>query len=393
MIKKPYWIAALFAFLLAALFFIPALAEKSARQNVSHQPSSVFSPRYARNFWVESLNGFRILNVRDAFSEKTAPLQWVLLDSSGKNQEIPENLGSIPRIRVPLERSAILSTTYLGYMKRLGVFEKVFAVNERRHISDSAFFSRIERGEVVEIGSGPSLSVEKLHRSKAKEVFAFATGNSINDDISHLKKWSGSIILTAEWKEKTPLAKAEWLYFFGILYGKEALADRLFKESERAYLKLKNEMEKNHIKEKKSVIAGVPLYGVWHAPEKESYTASLIRDAGGKYLFEQSTGALTFEQALIAGAEADIWVHAGVWKTREEGEKQEPRVIYFKPWRQEAVFQYDLKKGPEGGLDFFESAVVFPERVLQDMIKVLYPELFPEISFEWYRNLSRLKSL
>ncbi|MDR1759717.1 MAG: ABC transporter substrate-binding protein [Fibrobacter sp.] len=394
MIKKKYFAAAFALLGLAVLSGILLCPENDPSEKKPENPAvSDFSPRYAGNFRIEKKENFRILNVKNALSEDGAPLQWLLIDSSQTQTPVPASLALIPRVQVPLKRSAILSTTYLGYMKALGVTEHIAAVGDARYIADSLFFERVARGEVAEVGSGPSLSVEKLYRARAEAVLTFATGSSVNDDLTHLKKWSHPVILTAEWKEKSPLAKAEWLYFFGALYGKEALADSLFKECERRYLELQAKVKNLASERKPRVIAGAPSFGIWFAPPEDSYTGALIRDAGGEYLFQKSSGTLSFEEALVLGAEAEVWLHPGGWKTRQEGEMQEKRVVHFKAWRENEVFQYDLKQGPRGGLDYFESAVVSPEKVLQDAAKILYPALFTENDFEWYRKLAKLGDL
>ena len=47
------------------------------------------------------------------------------------------------------------------------------------------------------------------------------------------------IVETADYMERTPLARAEWMRFYGRLYGKGALADSIFDITEQRYLEIK----------------------------------------------------------------------------------------------------------------------------------------------------------
>ena len=40
--------------------------------------------------------------------------------------------------------------------------------------------------------------------------------------------------------EAFPLGRTEWIRFYGLLFGKEEMADSIFKETEQAYLSLKD---------------------------------------------------------------------------------------------------------------------------------------------------------
>jgi iron complex transport system substrate-binding protein len=44
---------------------------------------------------------------------------------------------------------------------------------------------------------------------------------------------------------------------------------------------------------------------------------------------------------------------------------------------------------PGGGSDYFESAVLNPDRVLVDLVKIFHPELLADRSFTYYKNVGR----
>lgn len=363
-------------------------------QNPIPEKIPVLVPQYAQNFSVVSFAGYRVLTVRNTMPGVSSDLRWVLLDSADESELalLPEDLKGLPVVRIPVKRAAILSTTYLGYMKRLGITDKVIAIAERKYISDSAFYQRIDSIGISSVGSGPTISVEALFASEPDIVLAFATGASIYDDFPKLKPLSFPVVLTAEWLEKSPLAKAEWLKFFGLLFGCEARAESLFVESEKRYLEVQNIVGKLDKNQKPTVFTGSPVAGTWYASGGGSYTARLIRDAGGEYLWGEDTTAsaliMSLEKVINEAKEANIWLNPGSWRSYSEGIANEPRVTMFKAWRENRVYQYDLTKGPEGGLDFYEGAVVFPEKVLVELVNILHPGIFNDVKFRWYQNLS-----
>lgn len=394
--NKKFVIAILFLLLLLggmwAFFYVP----RSSLQDSVPKKKSVLVPQYAKNFSVDSFAGYRLLTIRNTMPRSNAELRWVLLDSAKGSElvPLPEVLKGLPVIHIPVKRAAILSTTYLGYMKRLGIMDKVIAISERKYISDAAFYSRIDSIGIPSVGSGPTLSVEALFASKPDLVLDFATGASIYDDFPRLQSLSFPVVLTAEWLEKSPLAKAEWLKFFGLLFGCEARAESLFVESEKRYLEVQGLVKKMDKNQKPTVFTGFPMAGTWYASGGMGYTAQLIRDAGGEYLWDKDTTSsvliLSLEKVFHEAKDADFWLNPGGWRSYTEGFATESRVTMFKAWRQNKVYQYDLTQGPEGGLDFYEGAVVFPEKVLLELVNILHPGIFKDVRYRWYRNLSNL---
>ncbi len=365
-----------------------------AEHSIPLKKVALLTPRYAQNFSVDSVMGFRVLTVRNNRPGVTSELHWLLEDSLGdfSQNSLPEPLRLFPRIKLPVRRVAILSTTYLGYLERLGITDKVIAVADKKYISDFSFYRRLDSLDIPSVGSGSSLSVEALFAAKPDVVLAFVSGTSIYDAFPRMESMPFPVILTAEWMENTPLAKAEWLKFFGLLFGYEARAESLFAESEKRYLQVRSKIASLKNMKKPTVFTGSPVAGIWYASGGNSYMAALIRDAGGDYLWGKDTAASAYrmplEKVFAEARDADIWLNPGNWGSREEGIADEGRLPLFKAWREERVYQYDLTKGPEGGLDFYETAVVFPEKVLMEVANIIHPGIFKAIKYRWYRKLS-----
>lgn len=295
-------------------------------------------------------------------------------------------------IREPARRVIPLSTASIGFIKRLGLTSKIIAVGTADYIADSALYRRAHGGEpsLPEVGNGPTLSLEKVVNLKPDLVITFATGGS-EDDYQRLNTLGIPLMISSEWQEESPLAKAEWIKVYGILLGADTLASTIYRQSKNEYSQWKNAAHSITAQgECPKVIAGMIHGGVWYAPGGNSYTAKLIKDAGGCYLWENDPRRelkFTLEEILALGNEAEIWINPGPYGTPEEILAAEPRVEGLKAWKNQQVFQMDKKKGRSGGNDFYESAVSEPENVLKDLIRTFHPTHLEDYEPKWYRNI------
>ncbi len=389
---KKIFIAVVLAMLviLAGIFWQNTSAKNPPQTISACQEKESVSLLHAKNFGLDSCGGFRILWVKNG---KSAPLRWLLTDSLSPTG-VPLNLMSLPRISVPAKRIAILSSTYLGYLNALAAQHRIVAVDTKKYIADSAFFAWADSVHLAEVGEGMEISPEALYGLRADAIFSFSTGSSIHDAFPKLSKLKMPVLLTSEWLETSPLAKAEWLKFFGVIVGKESLADSLFAKSAVRYEKIRRELAKIPTEDKPIVMTGGPVAGAWYASPGKSFTASLIRDAGGLYLWAADTSvdafSMPFEKAFADGQKAAVWLNPGGVSDREELLTRDGRLDRLPVWKTGEIYEYDLRKGPMGGLDFYESAVVKPDSLLEDVGKRLHPAKFDTLPAKWYRKLSNI---
>ena len=83
----------------------------------------------------------------------------------------------------------------------------------------------------------------------------------------------------SDYMEQTPLGRAEWIKFIGLLFGKKAVADSIFSATERNYSALKTMA--GAVPERPEVISETMTNGVWYVPGGASYKAVMYADAGG----------------------------------------------------------------------------------------------------------------
>ena len=417
--------------------------------------------QYSKNLKIGNSCGERVAEIRSIVGSDTLVKRFVLRPKGSSIGTLPKGLEGTTVLQVPLARAVALSSAQVGFMARLGLENAIVGVGEGKYIADSALYERVQKGEVAEVGSGPTLSLEKLMDLKPDLVMNFATGGAY-DDYQRIEALGLPLMLTSEWQEEHPLAKAEWIKLFGMLFGMDSLANAVYEQSKADYLasfnksgleiaspsarndtlsssnggvagvsparggsgpsagsgtfvteptkesegeaspgnnsekKLSSLVSRLSSKQCPRVLVGMSYGGVWYAPGGQSYTAQLIQDAGGCYLWagtEERELRLPLEQVIALADSADIWINPGMFSTVEEILGAEPRVARIKAFREKRVFQNDGRKGPGGGNDFYESAVAKPEKVLNDFVWAIGAFKDSEKAdstasgSRWYRNI------
>ena len=406
--------------------------------------------QYSKNLKIGNSCGEKVAEIRSIGGSDTLVKRFVLRPKGSDRGTLPKGLEGATVLQVPLARAVALSSAQVGFMARLGLENAIAGVGEGKYIADSALYERVQKGEVAEVGSGPTLSLEKLLALKPDLVMNFATGGAY-DDYRRIEALGLPLMLTSEWQEEHPLSKAEWIKLFGMLFGVDSLASAVYEQSKDDYLasfnkpgleiaspsarndtlsssnggvagvsparggseqqrgsegetspgnnsekKLSSLVSRLSSKQCPRVLVGMSYGGVWYAPGGQSYTAQLIRDAGGRYLWagtEERELRLPLEQVIALADSADIWINPGMFSTAEEILGAEPRVARIKAFREKRVFQNDGRKGPGGGNDFYESAVAKPEKVLNDFVWAIGAFKDSEKAdstasgSRWYRNI------
>ncbi len=358
--------------------------------------------QYSKNLKIGNSCGEKVAEIRSIVGSDTLVKRFVLRPKGSDRGTLPKGLEGATVLQVPLARAVALSSAQVGFMARLGLENAIVAVGEGKYIADSALYERVQKGEVAEVGSGPTLSLEKLMDLKPDLVMNFATGGAY-DDYQRIEALGLPLMLTSEWQEDHPLAKAEWIKLFGMLFGKESQADTVYEQSKLFYLVTSSFTSINSSLisdasrlQRPRVLVGMSYGGVWYAPGGQSYTAKLIQDAGGRYLWAADTSRelrFSLEQVIALADSVDVWINPGMFATAEEILGTEPRVARIKAFKEKRVFQNDGRKGPGGGNDFYESTVAQPEKVLNDFVWAIgafkdseKADSVAENS-RWYRNI------
>ena len=127
-------------------------------------------------------------------------------------------------------------------------------------------------------------------------------------------------------------------------------------------------------------MSGANYRGTWYVPGGKNFIAKLYADAGGSYFYatDSTKGSLplNFETAVKNFASTDVWLGCH-FNSIDELLKTDAKHALFRPVKLGKVYNFNKKMLPTTANDFWESAVVRPDLLLQDVISVLHPELMP----------------
>ena len=231
----------------------------------------------------------------------------------------------------------------------------------------------MENGGARDVGSSVQPDIEKIIAENPDGVLVspFSGGGGYDK----LKIAGLPLIECADYMEKSPLARAEWMRFYGLLYGCESVADSLFAVVEGNYKDLCGKAAITS--SRPSLMCDLLQGNVWYVPGGESTVGRIFKDAGANYLFgdnsESGSIAMSPEQVLTKARNADFWVVRSGSNddlTYDGLRKENAMYAAFKPWKEKKIFACNTFKLP-----YFDEEPFRPDFMLRDLVMILHPEL------------------
>lgn len=400
---KPQFRTTLFTVFLLMFFSAVVAAQTPAANPAGCIAADTFDPSLdyfpdkatfseAEDLQVEYFNSYKVVTVSDAF-DGSAEFTYVLVNCGApvpSADELPE--GALV-IEVPVQRVIVLSTTLLPHLARLGVSESVIGVDSFLFLSDPNLRARIEAGEVSEVGGGSTINVEQTIDLEPDVVLAYGF---IPEYDAHPVLLDAGVptVLSADWREATPMGRAEWIKFVALFYNAEAAAEELFNESAQAYQDAVTLVSEVPAEAWPVVLwnSFSPYTNSWTIPGAETYAARLINDAGAQIALGELAPTTSLEssfEVIYEGAvDADLWVlNAFAIGTLDDFLAQDERYVDFAPVQNGSVWNNDNDVNENGGNNFYELGAAQPELVLQDLIAIFHPNLLPDHEMRFFRLL------
>lgn len=284
------------------------------------------------------------------------------------------------------EKIASLSSVYTNMLAELGELEKVAAIENIDYYSNKKILEKFRANQLLELNKNPEIDIEKTILLAPDIIFTFGMGNA--EKSAHRKIINAGIplVVTVDHLEETPLARAEWIKFFAAFVNKESLSDSIFNSVENNYFNLKKLA--STINSKPSVFTEVKYGEIWYVPGGKSFAATFIHDAGGNYIWkdDEHTGSLSlgFEEVYVKAKEADFWLNLALVKSKQELIALESRYVEFKAYKNANLYNNIKNTNSKGYSDYWETGIIFPNRVLSDLILIFHPELQSQIKNDLY---------
>lgn len=343
--------------------------------------------KYAKGFSVDYYDGFKVITVRDIMDSMRLVEKYVVLP---KGKPAPVDFSSDVLIETPLKKVVLISTTHVAEYARLNLLKEVAGVANVPLIYNEEVREKVQKQEICNLGND-ELNYEKLlelHPSFVMTSGGYDGGDKMKSKLHNLHQ---TTVLNLDYKEQDPLAKAEWIKFIAAFYNMEFEADSIFKTIESNYLELKEKAKNTTTKP--TVFCNLPFKEIWYMPCGENYTSRIIEDAGGDFLWKNSTATnglnlnLDYEAVYNKAGDADYWVNLGFANSLEEIKNRDKKNALFKSFKTGKVYNFNKRNTPAGGFDFWESGTINPDKVLADLIYIFHPELLPGHELYYYQKL------
>ena len=333
-------------------------------------------------------------------------------------------------VRTPVERSAVFIAPHCQLMYELGCQQAIRGVCDLNYInipdvrkraasagkasSGNASSGNASSGNasaqnsIVDCGSSMAPDIERIIALKPEAILVSPFENS--GGYGKLDKLHIPIIEAADYMESSPLGRAEWMKFYGMLFGKdknisttvagkalttvagkaseatlpascELKADSLFAKIEKEYLKLKAEAGK--LPKGLSILTERKTGNVWYVPGGQSTIGILLKDANARYIFsdDKHSGSLPMspEQILAKGSQVDVWAFkyfGGAPLSQVQLLQEYDGYKALAAFSRGNIYQVDTSTVP-----YFELTNFHPELLLREFIILAHGEQFGKLKF------------
>ena len=328
-------------------------------------------------------------------------------------------------VRTPVERSAVFIAPHCQLMYELGCQQAIRGVCDLNYINipdvrkraasagnasagNASSGNAFAQNSIVDCGSSMAPDIERIIAMKPEAILVSPFENS--GGYGKLDRLHIPIIEAADYMESSPLGRAEWMKFYGMLFGKaknisttaagkaseaaagkaseatlpascELRADSLFAQIEKEYLKLKAEAGK--LPKGLSILTERKTGNVWYVPGGQSTIGILLKDANARYIFsdDQHSGSLAMspEQILAKGSQVDVWAFkyfGGAPLSQVQLLQEYDGYKALAAFNRGNIYQVDTSTVP-----YFELTSFHPELLLREFIILAHGERFGKLRF------------
>lgn len=350
--------------------------------------SEDFQAGKATRFSIEEHDGYTKLVISDPWQNaRGASLDYCLLP---QNRDLPPGIKEEQVIRVPVNRIICMSTTHLAMLKALDATDLIVGIAGPGLVYDSVVLDAVRKGRIRDVGYEGNLNSELVVELEPDLLVAYGVTAPLSGQIGKLTSMGVKVMYDADYLEEDPLSRFEWIRVFGLLTGKQDIADSIYKEVSARYNELADRVRES-VHNRPSVLLGAPWQDVWYISPSNSYIGRLVEDAGGDYLFsdinENNSVPYSVEAVFKRATKADIWINPGTSETMKDIAASDHRLSVLPVCSTGKVWNNRKRTTPAGGNDYWESAVVRPDLLLRDFVSIIHPELLPDHTPYYYKRV------
>ena len=382
LLKRIHIQISLYNALWMTVLLLSACGGKSSTVSGSAQGDSI-PLHYSSNLSLIDYENYIVAQLRNPWDTTKILHTYVLVD---KKQPLPQELPLGTLVRTPLSKAVIYSSVHCSLLKDLGALNSIGGVCDLKYIKLPEIEEGCRNGTITDVGDGMNPNIERIIDLHPDAILLSPFENS--GGYGRVEKLNVPIIECADYMETSSLGRAEWMRFYGLLFGKKAEADAMFASVERSYKDLQELVKP--ISFAPSVMCDLKTSSTWYTPGGNSTIARLYADAGANYIFREDThsGSLPypFEVIFEKGQQTDFWLiryNQPIDKTYKELEKEFAPYAGFRAFKERNIYGCNTNRVP-----FYEETPFHPDWLLKDLIKTFHPSLLEGYELRYYKKLS-----
>lgn len=280
---------------------------KSSVKFADLEQTGSYAIAYASQFTIDEYGDYRVISV---------PIDEAQFLVVPEGMEVPTELPKgMVALKQPIENTYLVSTPVMDLMRQIGAVDAVRLSGTKEsdwYIEEAK--EALQKGDMIYAGKYSAPDFELL----IAEGCQLAIENTMiyhNPSIKEkLEELGIPVFVERSSYEADPLGRLEWIKVYGLLYGKEAMADAYFKE-QVSQIEPISKLEKTG---KRVAFFYVNTNGAVNVRKPNDYISKMIEMAGGSYcladvLVEEenalSTMNMQMEDFYAAAKDADIIIY------------------------------------------------------------------------------------
>lgn len=369
--------------LLLSLFLCSACSYQG-KNNMLQSGGDTLTLKYVENLQLIKYKDYTLTTLRNPWDTTKILHTYILID---KNKPQPSQLPQGTVVQIPLERSLVYSSVHCSLLDELQAINRIKGVCDLPYISIPSIQEGCRNGRIINAGNSMSPDIEKIIDMHPDAILLSPYENS--NGYGRIEKLNIPIIECADYMETSPLGRAEWMRFFGLLYGCETQADSLFAKVEKEYseVKMKASLMSNH----PSVFSELKIGSTWYVAGGNSTTSKFFADAGARYIFaelpQSGSVALSSETVFDKAQHADFWFikyNQETDKTYAELKNDYALYAQFDAFKNQHIYGCNTHY-----VRFYEESPFHPEYLLKDFVSIFHPHLLPDYKPRYFHPFSK----
>ncbi|MBQ4387461.1 MAG: ABC transporter substrate-binding protein [Prevotella sp.] len=367
------------AFLVLTAVLLSSCGGQTARRQ---EDGDTLKLRYATLLAIVRHDGYTEAAIRNPWKEGMLLHTYLLVP---RGQELPEGMPHGTLIRTPVRRAAVFTTVHCALLNTLGHGDDIVGVADLKYIKVPYIHERVRAGKVADCGGGLNPVVEKIMDVKPDVIMLSPFENS--GGYGKLEDLDIPLVECAEYMENSPLARAEWMKFYGLLYGEEEQTAKLFAAVDSSYNALCRRAREAG--RGRSLLIDRMVGSVWYVPGGKSTIGQMAQDAGARYPWaaDDHSGslALPFETVLERAGETEVWMY----RYSSDHDQDYAELLsehrgydQLRPFRQRQVYGCNVEQTL-----FYEETPFRPDFLLADFIQIVHPGITNLPPLRYYKKL------